>query len=62
MTCIVLIVYVIVALVIHFIIYRDNSDSEVEPSAANIASILWPFTLLIMLIVFVENKFKKLLN
>ena len=62
MTCIVLIVYVIVALVIHFIIYRDNSDSEVESSAANIASILWPFTLLIILIVFVENKFKKLLD
>lgn len=48
------IVYIIGALVTHYIIYR-NSDDNIEHASANIACILWPVAVLICLILEMEN-------
>ena len=58
MEWIVTLVYVIGALITHYIIYRNKKEENIEAQTANLTSLLWPVALCICLILFVEGLIK----
>ena len=62
MEWIVTIVYIIGALVTHYIIYRGANEDEVEPQSANIACMLWPVALAIWILLKIENLIKLIIS
>ena len=53
--------YVLGALITNFIIYKDVEETELEYQSANIASILWPLALVLLLVITIESWIKKFL-
>lgn len=61
MEWIVTILYIIGALVTHYIIYRGVSEDEIEHQSANIACMLWPVALAIWIMLKVEYLIKSII-
>lgn len=61
MEWIIAIVYIIGALVTHYIIYRRANEDEIEHQSANIMCMLWPIVLAIWILLKVENLVKSII-
>ena len=61
MEWIVTILYIIGALITHYIIYRGASGDEIEHQSANIVCMLWPVALAIWCILKVEYLIKSII-
>ena len=62
MEWIVTILYIIGALVTHYIIYRGANEDEIEPQSANIACMLWPVALALWCMLGIEKIIKYILK
>ena len=58
MEWIIAIVYIIGALVTHYIIYRGANEDEIEHESANITCMLWPIALAIWVLLKIEYLIK----
>ena len=54
-----IIIYIVGALVTHYIIYIGNREEDIEAETANIASILWPVAVMVCLVLEVEDLYEK---
>ena len=55
-----LIIYCIGAIVTHYLIYKDEDPDEVEHASASAASVLWPLTWAIYILVRFEKCIERL--
>ena len=61
MEWIIAIVYIIGALVTHYIIYRGTNEDEIEHQSVNIACMLWPVALAIWCMLKIEYLIKSII-
>ena len=51
------IIYIIGAILTHYIIYKYRKETNVEHQTANIVSFLWPLALIVFIVITIEHLF-----
>lgn len=55
-------IYVLGALIMHFIIYGKENEEMADPASTNLACVLWPISVVLYCIISIENLFKEMIS